>query len=883
MELKSYQQDVLNDLRTYFDYLTTHQEPASAFDTYWEDRLGPYNPLTRKGMRPYQRTIPGAVHLCVKVPTAGGKTFIACNALKTIFDRMPAEDPKAVVWLVPWSNLLDQTVGNLSDPNHPYRQKLNALFNHRVDVYDKNRLLQGSSFNPSVVREQLSIFVMSFASLRARNKDDRKVYQENGQLAPFVDQFTDRDHVLENTDESALINVIRSLNPVVVVDESHNAESDLSVDMLKALNPSYILDLTATPKENANIVSMVSALKLKNENMVKLPIIAYNHKEKTEVIDSALHLRHSLETMAIAEQKAGGKYIRPIVLFQAQPKTGEENTTFEKLKAMLIKAKIPEEQIKIKTATINELKGVDLMSPKCPVRYIITVNALKEGWDCPFAYVLASLADRSSAVDIEQLVGRVLRQPYVTSHQHKLLNMSYVLTASLKFESTLQNIIQGLQAAGFSEKDYRAENKAGQEVVSETNEKVVPGWNGTSETDPDEIDPGRISFDPTSPEPTDSKQEKTTPYDALGDIVTMAEEESQKSEEQMKRLKNNPSDPIFSDMADKVVFYSMREEMASAAESITLPKFYLKIESTGLLAGIGGETEVTRNSLLKEFKLTGNDTTLNFGALSAEVYQIDIEAGANPGSYRPAAAKIKKGEDRTLIMEHILSQPRSRQIRDIAHRLKNNLGEMNPISEQDITKYLTRVLEDLSPDDFREILNRELSFARVLRAKIQGFMDDYAEKRFKLFLETGKIYMKPVWKFPAHIVPGNTGPNIVKSLYAKEGSINPFEQRVLMDVASFDNVLFWHRNLEKGKGFAINGFKSNHYPDFIILTTSGKIILLETKGDHLDNSNSAAKVRLGNTWATQAGPNFRYYMVFEKNAIEGAYTLEQFKELMEGL
>jgi type III restriction enzyme len=35
------------------------------------------------------------------------------------------------------------------------------------------------------------------------------------------------------------------LNPVVVVDESHNAESDLSVDMLKEINPCFILDLNS--------------------------------------------------------------------------------------------------------------------------------------------------------------------------------------------------------------------------------------------------------------------------------------------------------------------------------------------------------------------------------------------------------------------------------------------------------------------------------------------------------------------------------------------------------------------------------------------------------------------------------------------------------------
>jgi type III restriction enzyme len=100
---------------------------------------------------------------------------------------------------------------------------------------------------------------------------------------------------------------------------------------------------------------------------------------------------------ATAQEKNGARNIRPIVLFHAQPRNADDNTTFEKLKEKLIELKIPEEQIKIKTATVNEIKNVDLMSRDCPVRYIITVNALKEGWDCPFAYILASLADKSSA------------------------------------------------------------------------------------------------------------------------------------------------------------------------------------------------------------------------------------------------------------------------------------------------------------------------------------------------------------------------------------------------------------------------------------------------------------------------------------------------------
>jgi type III restriction enzyme len=223
---------------------------------------------------------------------------------------------------------------------------------------------------------------------------------------------------------------------VVVVDESHNAESELSIEMLKVVNPCFILDLTATPRKNSNIISFVDSLELKRENMVKLPVIVYNHQDKTEVIYSALQLQKQLEAQAQEEEKRGGRYIRPIVLFQAQPKNADDNTTFEKLKEKLVELMIPAEQIRIKTANLNEIRNENLLSRDCPVRYIITVNALKEGWDCPFAYILASLADKNSAVDVEQILGRVLRQPYVVKHTFPLLNVSYVLTASARFMET---------------------------------------------------------------------------------------------------------------------------------------------------------------------------------------------------------------------------------------------------------------------------------------------------------------------------------------------------------------------------------------------------------------------------------------------------------------
>lgn len=455
MELKSYQKEVLADLARYLELVVELQSPAKAYTTFWNERnvtvgLG--------GMPNYVNALPGVPHVCAKVPTGGGKTYIAASAVRTVFDAMPQRRAKAVVWLVPSDAILTQTSKALQNPDHPYRQRLDVDFGGRVEVYSKEQALMGQNINPSSVTEQLSVFVLSYDSFRTSKKDGRKAYQQNGYLADFAKWMNDPSVLLTDTDETALIQVIRFLNPVVIVDESHHATSELSVEMLQNFNPCFVLDLTATPKKNSNIISFVDASRLKRANMVKLPVIVYNRKSQADVYADAIAIRAKLEAQAKREQETSGCYIRPIVLFQAQPRTKADSTTYEKIKKTLLDGGIPEQEIAIKTGDKDELKNVDLLSPDCPIRYIITVNALKEGWDCPFAYVLATVANRTSVVDVEQILGRVLRLPYTRKNKSDVLNLSYVITSSADFQQTVQKVVDGLNSAGFTSRDYRAQD-----------------------------------------------------------------------------------------------------------------------------------------------------------------------------------------------------------------------------------------------------------------------------------------------------------------------------------------------------------------------------------------------------------------------------------------
>jgi len=876
MELKPYQQEVINDLVLFLEQIQETKDVKDAFYNFWSKHpRTPLFPFAGTAIEPYKNNVPRVPHICIKVPTAGGKTFIACNAIKPIFDSFTYEKPKVVVWLVPSITILDQTIKNLKDVSHPYRQKLNSHFGNKVEVFDKQTLLQGNGFNATSIKEQLVIMVFSFDSLRAKNKEDRKVFQENGNLQSF-------ENLLGQDTEITLGSVIKYLNPLVVVDESHNAESELSVDMLKEINPCFILDLTATPRNNSNIISFIDALELKRENMVKLPVIVYNHQDKTEVINSSLQLQKRLELQAIEEEKNGGKFIRPIVLFQAQPKNGkdflneeEEKSNVQKLKEKLLELKIPSDQIKIKTANINEIRGIDLMSKECEVRYIITINALKEGWDCPFAYILASLADKSSAVDVEQILGRVLRQPYVMKHNFPLLNLSYVLTASSKFLDTLDNIVKGLNKAGFSDQDYKLadpsllEEAKKQEPLEQLT--VFPSKEKESATEDItlDIDIERISI------PTETEIQSTS----VSEIEKSAMEQNDAFEKTLVEIDATGATSLPTEIQKLVKTYNIKDIFKEEAKTINLPQFYLKVPANDLFGKKEDELPLEKENLLDGFALSKGDTNIAFDSITSELYKVDLDETKK--EHTPTFVRLD-GDVKDSIMAYILDPSRKEsRVKNLTKRIMDIIGNMYPIPDKEIEKYINRILDDFSDEQFGDFANNEYTYTDKIKQKIKSLSEVFAEKKFRDFLDTDKVVIKPSFELPRNISPGETSKDITKSLYEKEGSMNGFEEKVINDIANLPNIAFWTRNTDrKGVGFHINGF-INHYPDFIIQTKSGKTLVVETKGDDRDNSDSEMKIRLGSAWANKAGNNFKYFMVFDKKEVDGAYKLDQFIRLIQ--
>lgn len=900
MELKAYQKDIIADLKRYLEIMQEQKNYLKAFALFWEEKSAP-------SLGKYQDLLPGVPNLCFKVPTGGGKTLLACASLSAIFAALPLQKIKAVVWLVPSEAILTQTLKALKDPRHPYRQKIDADFNGRVSVYSKQELLNGQNFNPTVINEQLSIMVLSYDSFRSSNREGLKAYKENSNLAIFTKVLGTPENPIDKADETALFQIINQLNPVIIVDESHHARTKLSWEMLQNFNPAFVLDLTATPKKESNIISYTDAIQLKKEHMVKLPVIVYNRDRQEDVLIDAIDLRRNLEEIAQKQQEATGRYIRPIVLFQAQPKGKEEAATFEKLRQKLVEAGIPAEEIAIRTSEVNELKNVDLLSPKCKIRFIITVNALKEGWDCPFAYILASLANRTSQIDVEQILGRILRLPYTAANIEKPLNMSYVLTSSENFQETIKRIVKGLNDAGFSDEDYRLSNQValsaaqatGQMTMSltlpdlpqaETVTDIQTGTLATEEND-EEFFEGFGYFDSASvSEALERRQAEKVAAATSGEeqaksqALLMLEEASRASRSYDEALENAAKNNFSlgkvpaREVRAQVKAYPVKAKFREDIENLRLPQFFLKIPE-GSLFEQDGEAFLERESLVKGISFKQENICIDFEDDRDEIMQIDVIEGEGG----LPKALMMKSNDVAIFKEYFDSLPPERRIAYCKAIILEKINRLNMVSSKHLEEYIGRIVASMTRDQLSSLEKNPLRYADKIKQTIQDILAKRYKKAFNTQLAAGKIVCHPAYQLPIAIAPTRVTSAYAHSLYKAEEEMNSLETDLVLRLTNLNNIRWWHRNLAN-TGFFINGF-TKHYPDFIIKTENEHVILVETKGEHLANEDSKLKINLGRSWSAAAGDKFKYFMVFAdaEKALDGAFGMSEFIDILKEL
>jgi type III restriction enzyme len=417
--LKDYQRRVLSSLRDFLRRCGKGEPPSDAFEA-----VTSANGQFRFAYQPVHiaKLSPSMPYVCIRVPTGGGKTLLGCHAVGLAKEELLRADRGVVLWLVPSNTILEQTADALRDPGHAYRRALEVACAGPVEVVTIEEALRLS-------RATLDGATVVIQAFRAEDKTGRKVYAQNSSFADHLLNLPADvlDGLLAGPDRKpapSLVNVLRLRRPIVLVDEAHNARSNRSFMMLADVRPSCVIEMTATPSAGgtevidgkreqvppSNVLHRVSASELKAADMVKLPlrVVTRHPSQKDVLLAEAISLRSDLERLAALESQRTAEYLRPILLIQA-----ERVDACEPLRERLVNDfGLKREEVVISTGSKDELKDVaDIRSPKCQVRVILTVEKLREGWDCPFAYVLCSLKETRSATAIEQIVGRILRLP----------------------------------------------------------------------------------------------------------------------------------------------------------------------------------------------------------------------------------------------------------------------------------------------------------------------------------------------------------------------------------------------------------------------------------------------------------------------------------------
>lgn len=510
MELKEYQQGVLKKIDRYLTVLAEKRDDAMAFVEFQKSRgkevsVGEYcrdawDHLNTERLLPYLRDKDGSSvvapylsrydglhrvipNICLKVPTGGGKTLLASCTLERIQTDYLKRQAGFVLWVVPSDAIYRQTWKQLANREHPYRQILERASGGRVKLLEK-----GDAFTMRDVEGQLCVMLLMLPSAARKSKETLRLFRDSGRFTSFFppedDSETNR-HLLEtvcNLDindlaemgwadgivpgslsiKQSLGNVLRLVRPVVIIDEGHRAYSETARDTLCGFNPRFLVELSATPNTNgkhqSNVLVNVPGTDLKEEEMIKLPINVINEdkggwKHTLTLAHAKLEELAKEASLLLAES---GRYIRPILLVRVE-RTGKDQRDSAFVHAedareyLLEKLGAKEEEIRLKTSESDELGDEDLLLDSCPVRYIITKDALREGWDCPFAYALAILSKTTANTALTQMIGRVLRQPQAQLTSRTPLDECYVFTFDQNVRDAVDGVRKGLEDEGMAD------------------------------------------------------------------------------------------------------------------------------------------------------------------------------------------------------------------------------------------------------------------------------------------------------------------------------------------------------------------------------------------------------------------------------------------------
>lgn len=802
--------------------------------------------------RVLETNMPEVPIACVRIPTGGGKTLLAAHAIEIAAQRYVGTTTPVVLWLVPTNTIREQTINALKKPGHDYRE---ALLQHypadRLTVLDISECeqLRAQDFGSRAI-----VIVATMQTLRVDNTASRDVYAYKETFEPhfagitpepFLEKISENDLLeqpyLKAGDigrvKRSLANLLAWYRPILMVDEAHNAQTELSLEVMRRIRPACVIEWTATPAPAQNVLFHVSAQALKAEHMIKLPIVLSPHPNWQEAVRDAVLTREKLAEAARGEDD----YVRPIVLFQADNANGD--VPVEKLKQHLMEVhSITEDRIKVATGNQRELDGVNLFERTSPVEFVITVQALKEGWDCSFAYVFCTVQRVRSATSLEQLLGRVLRLPYAKPRKDEKLSRAYAHVSADVTAQVASELADKLVAMGFEEMEAVAA------VVQPTLGDLFGGAPTPLTTIETTIEisakVAKLLHD-AAPD-----RVKVETRDSGATTVTISGEISAALRDSVAGITSAKDRAI---VEQKIERHHAQVLTASApsqrgAHFAALPRLCAEVQ--GELALVDAEllSEIADYSLAKQpFDLP------SFTQKSDErAYLIDIERG-----------KLRIEQERQAYLVDLDSASTAIRREDVIKALADKINHQS-IVRADMTAWIGKALDGLEQRGMSltycaRHLNR---LGDAMRDRMAALL---AEGRATAFRQTlfgensaARLDAHVAFKFGA-LYPATSFYNgryrFTKHFYPAPGDLDSDilreETACAIAIDEMSDIKFWVRNLERQPetSFWLPTSTDRFYPDFVAELSDGRLLVVEYKGgDRMSNEDSREKRDIGLLW-----------------------------------
>jgi len=849
MQLKNYQQESLGRLQSYLaaTRICTPDKAGNieAYNNIQNQRFGGthyprFQPLEGLEHVPY---------VCLRLPTGGGKTLLCAHSIGLAAQSLWDAAYPLTLWLVPSTTIKQQTLETLQQPGHANFQALQAAFDNQFRIFDIDDF---ANIRPHDIAGNACIILSTFASLRVEKTEGRRAYDHHEELESHFERISNPNAALERDEQGQIkysfANLLHLHRPLVLVDEAHNAKSDLSIEVLRRIQLRAVIEYTATPAKNSNVIQSVSAAQLKAEHMIKLPIIF------SQELDWKIAVSKSIETRAALEQtaKRDSEYIRPLVLFQAENKDGA--ITVEVLRQFLLEQEnIPPDQIAIATGEQRELDGIDLFNPHCPVRFVITVQALKEGWDCSFAYVLCSVANTRSSTAVEQLLGRVLRMPYASPRSQTALNRAYAHVSAQSWQHAASQLTDRLISMGFEKQEIENVIYEQPELDLENFPTTPPPINIILTEKPD-----LSSLDVL--ERAQVHVEET----ATGWHMQVHEPDAALSEKISQLL------PHAKDRREWQLRTTQRQRKPSPSEcktAFTVPQLCLQLEDKITL--------LEKEECLTQLGMDGFDPLHNYQPLSVEdfrinetlqIFEADIQGEKIAIAHRPLsevqptlpgitshisamdlATNIARNLYKDLAAGHMPNGAFfayiHKTIQDLLQRADITLEKLvrgRFLLEKIIHERLQRARQKTHQNALQQLLLLDGPHASRLTIDLQNHAFSFPENYPASTLYQGRLRYQ-------------------KHYYPQIAAMNQEEEQCAVALDKHEQVQHWVRNLERQleHAFSLPTSSDWFYPDFVAQLHDGRILVVEYKGEHLKGSDdSKEKEMVGIAWAKISGNLF---------------------------